>query len=110
MVFYSREGQSPRVIELPFFFLIEQYGDQWWFRHLCAAGGVFNVLTMLLANLVGFAIGIEGTKHLIQQLCSWQGRRDHFKIQYHLIISSASRDQVFVCGMFEYLFSSAIDV
>ncbi|RKO98755.1 hypothetical protein CXG81DRAFT_15488 [Caulochytrium protostelioides] len=39
-------------------------GDHWqrWppFRHLCAVGAVFNILLMMTANLVGFAVGIDG--------------------------------------------------
>ncbi|KAG0147073.1 hypothetical protein CROQUDRAFT_43404 [Cronartium quercuum f. sp. fusiforme G11] len=47
---------------------------KWYFRHLCAAGGTVNVLTMMSANLVGFAIGLEGVKVMwIEMLSSWSG-------------------------------------
>lgn len=45
-----------------------------YYRHLAALGGVFNVLLMMTANLVGFAIGIEGIQYLWEQLLgSWSG-------------------------------------
>nr|XP_031861387.1 uncharacterized protein CI109_002991 [Kwoniella shandongensis]KAA5528459.1 hypothetical protein CI109_002991 [Kwoniella shandongensis] len=51
-------------------FTVEKYGDHSLYRHICAVGGVFNILLMMTANLVGFALGLEGTKHLIVQLTS----------------------------------------
>ena len=49
-------------------------GDQWWYRHVCAMGGVVNVLMMMSANLVGFAIGTDGMAYMWQQLLSsWHG-------------------------------------
>lgn len=45
-----------------------KYGTRWWYRHLCATGGVLNVLMMMTANLVGFAIGVDGVKYLFSQL------------------------------------------
>ncbi|GJJ08164.1 hypothetical protein Clacol_002372 [Clathrus columnatus] len=49
-------------------FPFEKYGDFWWYRHLCAIGAVFNILLMMIANLVGFVLGIDGTKYMISQL------------------------------------------
>lgn len=41
---------------------------------MCAVGGVFNILTMLAANLVGFVIGTDGIGYMIGQLTdSWEG-------------------------------------
>lgn len=52
----------------------KKYGENWWYRHVCAAGGVFNVLLMMTANLVGFAIGTDGMAYMWQQLLkSWSG-------------------------------------
>lgn len=51
-----------------------KFGKAWWYRHLCACGGVFNILLMMTANLVGFAIGTEGIQYMWQQLLgSWSG-------------------------------------
>jgi len=53
-----------------------KYGDQWWYRHLCAVGGVFNILLMMTANLVGFVIGTGGISYLLGQLFgTWEGVR-----------------------------------
>ena len=40
--------------------------NQTLYRHLCAAGAVGNILMMMAANLVGFAIGLDGLKELIK--------------------------------------------
>lgn len=41
-------------------------GNKRLFRNLCATGGVLNVLMMMAANLVGFAIGWDGLKELVK--------------------------------------------
>lgn len=52
----------------------QRFGRTTWYRHLAAAGGVFNILLMMTANLVGFAIGTDGMKYMWQQLLSsWSG-------------------------------------
>ncbi|UZJ52944.1 hypothetical protein CBS101457_002264 [Exobasidium rhododendri] len=52
----------------------ELFGQLWWYRHICAVGGVVNILMMMSANLVGFAIGMEGMSYMSQQLLSrWSG-------------------------------------
>ncbi|KAK8844173.1 hypothetical protein IAR55_006967 [Kwoniella newhampshirensis] len=48
----------------------DKYGGRPSYRHICAIGGVINILLMMTANLVGFALGLEGTKHLVVQLTS----------------------------------------
>lgn len=51
-----------------------QYGSEPWYRHVCALGGVGNVLMMMTANLVGFAIGTDGMRYLWGQLLgNWAG-------------------------------------
>ncbi|KAJ1026894.1 hypothetical protein NDA16_002188 [Ustilago loliicola] len=52
----------------------KEYGDRWWFRHVAAVGGVGNVLMMMTGNLVGFAIGTDGIKYMLEQLLGdWEG-------------------------------------
>ncbi|KAM7222550.1 glycerol uptake protein 1 [Rhypophila decipiens] len=44
------------------------------YRMLCAAGGVLNVLMMISANLVGFAVGLDGLETIIRGvLREWNG-------------------------------------
>lgn len=50
-----------------------KYGRCTWYRHVCALGGVFNVLLMMTANLVGFAIGLDGISYMWTRLL---GTRD----------------------------------
>ncbi|KAH9991748.1 MBOAT-domain-containing protein [Russula vinacea] len=52
------------------------FGERWWYRHACAVGGVFNILLMMGANLVGFVVGMDGTQYFAHQLVnSWSGIR-----------------------------------
>jgi D-alanyl-lipoteichoic acid acyltransferase DltB (MBOAT superfamily) len=52
----------------------DRYGSKWWYRHICAFGGVINVLMMMTANLVGFVIGTDGIRYLWKQMLnSWGG-------------------------------------
>ena len=44
-----------------------------WHLHICALGGALNILAMMSANLVGFAIGVDGFKQLLSNLYSWRG-------------------------------------
>ncbi|KAH0833403.1 hypothetical protein J3R83DRAFT_12509 [Lanmaoa asiatica] len=51
-----------------------KYGRHTWYRHVCACGGVLNVLTMIAANLVGFVIGTDGILYMANQITgSFQG-------------------------------------
>lgn len=45
-----------------------QYGGKPWYRHVCALGGVANIVMMMGANLVGFVIGTDGIKFFVKQL------------------------------------------
>ncbi|GAM89284.1 hypothetical protein ANO11243_073210 [Dothideomycetidae sp. 11243] len=45
------------------------------FRVLCGVGAIFNVLMMMAANLVGFALGLDGLRDLaLAIIADWQGR------------------------------------
>ena len=35
------------------------------YRVICGVGAVGNILMMMAANLIGFAIGVDGTKDLV---------------------------------------------
>ena len=54
-----------------------QYGHNRWYRHVCAAGAVLNILLMMIANLVGFAIGADGMRYMLRELVATsQGKSD----------------------------------
>ncbi|KAF8517669.1 MBOAT, membrane-bound O-acyltransferase family-domain-containing protein [Hysterangium stoloniferum] len=56
------------------YFPPEKFGDRWWYRHICAMGGVFNILLMMSANLIGFVLGVEGMQYMVRTMFdSWQG-------------------------------------
>lgn len=51
-----------------------KYGEYPWYRHVCAAGAVVNILMMMTANLVGFVVGLDGVKELWQSIVrDWNG-------------------------------------
>lgn len=62
---------------LPEYFIsnhFRQYESQWWYRHVCAIGGVVNIWLMMVANLYGFALGHDGIKKLFGEMFStWNG-------------------------------------
>ncbi|KAJ7774096.1 MBOAT, membrane-bound O-acyltransferase family-domain-containing protein [Mycena olivaceomarginata] len=45
-----------------------KYGHEPWYRHACALGAVLNILMMMVANLVGFVLGLDGMRFFVQQL------------------------------------------
>ncbi|KAI5954470.1 GUP1 [Candida jiufengensis] len=45
-----------------------KYNQQWWFRYLCSVGAVINIWMMMIANLVGFCLGKDGTLQLIKEI------------------------------------------
>lgn len=84
---------------------IAQFGEQWWYRHVCAVGGVFNMLAMFAANLVGFVIGTGGISYMIGQLTdSWDGTRSVERNTTHRAnfskLDFSLRHPICVLGMF----------
>jgi len=47
--------------------------DRWYYRHLCALGGAFNALMLIMANLVGFVLGLNGLNLLLNELYTISG-------------------------------------
>lgn len=41
--------------------------------HICALGGTLNILMMMTANLVGFAVGVEGLIEMSKQILQPKG-------------------------------------
>ncbi|KAF9112707.1 glycerol transporter [Mortierella sp. AM989] len=48
----------------------QKWGSWPYYRHLCAAGAVGNIMMMITANLVGFCIGLDGVKLMLTDLFS----------------------------------------
>ncbi|KXS20273.1 glycerol transporter [Gonapodya prolifera JEL478] len=67
VVFLVPEGVATWV------FRDKKWRSQWWFRHLCACGGVINILMMMAANLVGFAVGVDGAREMVEKIFSGEG-------------------------------------
>jgi D-alanyl-lipoteichoic acid acyltransferase DltB (MBOAT superfamily) len=49
----------------------DYYGD--WHLHICAAGGVINLLFMISTNLIGFVLGIDGFLRAFDRISIDQG-------------------------------------
>jgi hypothetical protein len=47
-----------------------------FYLHLCAIGGTLNIMMMMVANLVGFAVGVDGVLEMGNQMInSWNGNQ-----------------------------------
>jgi hypothetical protein len=81
-----------------------QFGEKWWYRHCCAIGGVFNILMMMGANLIGFVVGMDGAQYLAYQLVSsWTGESP-FRIYRTVVyvraqVFASSSSHVSVCSL-----------
>ncbi|KAI9468514.1 MAG: MBOAT, membrane-bound O-acyltransferase family-domain-containing protein [Benjaminiella poitrasii] len=43
----------------------KKFGDMPYYRFICGLGAVANILMMMIANLVGFAVGLDGVKEML---------------------------------------------
>ncbi|EGW32614.1 uncharacterized protein SPAPADRAFT_138359 [Spathaspora passalidarum NRRL Y-27907] len=48
--------------------VFKRFSENWWFRYLCGVGAVINIWMMMIANLVGFCLGKDGTLKLLHDL------------------------------------------
>lgn len=46
----------------------KKYGSKSWYRTVAAVGAVGNIWMMLIANLVGFAVGVDGIRALLYEM------------------------------------------
>jgi len=60
-------------------------------RALCAVGATFNIFLMMLANLVGFGVGIDGSRVLLQKLLLNQAASMKFLGICAIVIFSGSQ-------------------
>ncbi|KAI7865222.1 MBOAT, membrane-bound O-acyltransferase family-domain-containing protein [Mucor mucedo] len=45
-----------------------KFGDKPYYRFVCGLGAVANILMMMIANLVGFAVGVDGVKEMLTKI------------------------------------------
>ncbi|KAK9761918.1 glycerol transporter, variant 2 [Basidiobolus ranarum] len=50
-----------------------KYQSRPWYRHVAGVGGVANVILMMIANLVGFAVGLDGVKEMLIGIFNFDG-------------------------------------
>ncbi|KAJ3101810.1 glycerol transporter [Phlyctochytrium planicorne] len=55
--------------------LTKKYIHEQWYRHLCGVGSAANILLMILVNLIGFSVGLEGASELVSGFVKrgWEG-------------------------------------
>ncbi|KAI8882820.1 MBOAT-domain-containing protein [Backusella circina FSU 941] len=51
-------------------FTFKKYGHTSYYRIVCGIGAVGNILMMMVANLVGFCLGVDGMKEMLHQIFS----------------------------------------
>ncbi|KAI8990183.1 MBOAT, membrane-bound O-acyltransferase family-domain-containing protein [Pilobolus umbonatus] len=49
-------------------FTFKKFGHKGYYRFVCGLGAVANILMMMIANLVGFCLGLDGMKAMIEQI------------------------------------------
>lgn len=45
-----------------------KYGDKPFYRHLCALGAVVNIWMMMIANLIGFCVHLDGMQEMLHSM------------------------------------------
>ncbi|KAI9322745.1 MBOAT, membrane-bound O-acyltransferase family-domain-containing protein [Dichotomocladium elegans] len=49
-------------------FSFKKFGDKPYYRFVCGLGAVGNILMMMIANLVGFCVGMDGMVNMLSQI------------------------------------------
>ncbi|KAJ3273850.1 glycerol transporter [Terramyces sp. JEL0728] len=57
-----------------------------WYLDVCALGGVWNLLQMITANLVGFAVGIDGIIEMYHEMWNLEVCIRMFSVVFTLIV------------------------
>ncbi|KAI8596147.1 MBOAT-domain-containing protein [Dissophora ornata] len=71
----------------------QKWGSWPYYRHLCAFGAVGNILMMIIANLVGFCIGLDGAKRMLSDL---------FSSSNGILTMLACFGAIFVCAQIQF--------
>lgn len=70
-------------------------GAKWtswkYFKYLAGLGGVANILMMMVANLVGFAVGVEGIQRMLSELLTLNGE---FVCEFVSFAAAASQQRL----------------
>jgi D-alanyl-lipoteichoic acid acyltransferase DltB (MBOAT superfamily) len=57
-----------------YYALAKQYGNRPWYRHLAVFGALCNIFLMVIANTIGFVLGVDNTLIFLKQVFgTWQG-------------------------------------
>lgn len=72
-----------------------KFSKEWWYRYFAGVGAVVNIWMMMIANLFGFCLGIDGTMLFL---------KDTFRTKEGLLFFVAANCALFVAVqlMFEY--------
>ncbi|KAI8816422.1 glycerol transporter [Fimicolochytrium jonesii] len=74
-------GWSVSLFILPEYVLRMVFANERWrqklgpttYRHITASAAVVNIILMMIANLVGFAVGVDGVKEMLGQIFNANG-------------------------------------
>ncbi|KAF9924289.1 glycerol transporter [Linnemannia zychae] len=66
-VFSKKKASSSKSVRMLLRFHL-MWGKWPYYRHLCAVGAVGNIFMMMVANLVGFSLGLENTMKMLSDL------------------------------------------
>jgi len=69
------------------------------YRILCGIGAVGNILMMMSANLVGFSVGLDGLKGLVQGIVGSNSGRIHLKRKQNCHNANRNRNRANTSGM-----------
>ncbi|CAG8688590.1 7820_t:CDS:2, partial [Acaulospora morrowiae] len=62
----------------------KKWGSWTYYRHLCALGGVGNLIMMWMANLIGFAVGLDGMNVLFTNI--FMTSRGKYRSHYYNVL------------------------
>ncbi|KAI7866329.1 MBOAT, membrane-bound O-acyltransferase family-domain-containing protein [Spinellus fusiger] len=76
-----------------YFFSYKTFGQKPYYRFVCGVGAVANIIMMMIANLVGFCLGLEGMKHMILEI---------FGTVQGLIYLVSASVCIFICSQIQF--------
>lgn len=52
---------------------IRSIKQRWYWRHICGVGAAINIFMMMVANLIGYSVGISGTSSILHTIITEGG-------------------------------------